>query len=163
MPCRLDFSLSFPHPEESPREEICNHRQRLVTSRLHSISPCSRRWNRNPCHYILFVLPLCPPITITDSVTATANTWQKQAAYHALSTLEIGNLSCIPVIFGATYPLINTYERFQAWESVHGLLPWQGVFAPYNATAEALGSDPTAGTNPNRISRGAFVQGYPNT
>jgi inosine-uridine nucleoside N-ribohydrolase len=76
--------------------------------------------------------------------------------------LEIGNLSCIPVYYGSTYPLINTYERFQAWEAVHGVLPWQGVFAPYNATAEATGSDPTAGTDPNRIAASAFPEGFPN-
>lgn len=73
-------------------------------------------------------------------------------------------MSCIPVYYGSTYPLINTYERFQAWEAVHGVLPWQGVFAPYNATAEALGSDPTAdSSDPNRISAAAFLEGYPST
>lgn len=69
----------------------------------------------------------------------------------------------MPVIYGATYPIINTAERFQAWEAVHGVLPWEGVFAPYNATAEALGSDPTSGTDPNRIVASAFLEGFPNT
>lgn len=32
---------------------------------------------------------------------------------HALATLEIGNLSCIPVHKGADYPLLNTPELFQ--------------------------------------------------
>lgn len=46
---------------------------------------------------------------------------------------------------------------------VHGKLPWEGVFAPYNATAEAVGSDPTANSSyPNRISASAFLEGYPN-
>jgi len=43
------------------------------------------------------------------------------------------------------------------------MLPWQGVFKPYNAAAEALGSDPTSGTNPNRIVNAAFVEEFPNT
>lgn len=94
---------------------------------------------------------------------ATANTWQHQTALHALATLEIGNLSCIPVYPGSTYPLVNTAARFQAWESIHGVLPWEGVFAPYNATAEALGSDPTSGDDPNRVVKGAFTEGFPNT
>jgi inosine-uridine nucleoside N-ribohydrolase len=80
----------------------------------------------------------------------------------ALATLEIGNLSCIPVIYGSTWPLLNNAERFQAWEAVHGVLPWQGVFAPYNSTAESLGSDPTSGNDPNRIVEGAFLEGFPN-
>lgn len=107
--------------------------------------------------------PYVPSSSTTNTTPATSNTWQKECAYHALATLEVGNLSCIPVIYGATYPLINTAERFQAWEAVHGVLPWQGAFAPYNATAEAAGSDPTSGTDPNRISRSAFVEGFPNT
>lgn len=59
--------------------------------------------------------------------------------------------------------MINTATRFQAWESVHGVLPWEGVFAAYNATAEELGSDPTSGNDPNRIRKNAFIEGYPNT
>lgn len=43
------------------------------------------------------------------------------------------------------------------------VLPWQGVFAPYNATAETLGLDPTAGSDANRIGKSAFLEGFPNT
>lgn len=35
------------------------------------------------------------------------------------------------------------------------------MFAPYNATAEALGADPTAGEDPNRLVGAAFVEGFP--
>ncbi|OBT71219.1 hypothetical protein VF21_09875 [Pseudogymnoascus sp. 05NY08] len=102
-------------------------------------------------------------IEILAITSSTANSWQKQCAYHALATLEIGNLSCIPVIYGSTYPLINNANRLQAWEMIHGELPWQGAFAPYNATAEATGSDPTSGSDPNRIAAAAFPEGLPNT
>lgn len=64
---------------------------------------------------------------------------------------------------GSTWPLLNTPTKFQAWEAVHGDLAWQGAFAPYNATAEALGSDPTSGDNPYRIIEKAFVEGFPST
>jgi inosine-uridine nucleoside N-ribohydrolase len=94
---------------------------------------------------------------------ATGDSWQRQGAYHALAALEIGNLSCIPVVYGATYPLINTVARMHTWEALNGPLVYQGVFAPYNATAEALGADPTSGTDPNRIEKAAFVEGFPNT
>lgn len=96
------------------------------------------------------------------SIKDTANTWQPQVAKHALSSLEAGNLSCIPVYAGATWPLLNTLERFHAWESIHGVLPWQGAFAPMNHTAEAQGNDPTSG-NPNRIVESALKAGVPNT
>ncbi|TVY83690.1 Uncharacterized protein LSUE1_G003805 [Lachnellula suecica] len=113
--------------------------------------------------FIPFLMALDAGIEILALTSSTSDSWQKQCAYHALATLEIGNLSCVPVIYGATYPLINTPERFQAWEMVHGVLPWQGAFAPYNATAEALGSDPTSGPDPNRIEKAAFLEGFPNS
>jgi inosine-uridine nucleoside N-ribohydrolase len=37
---------------------------------------------------------------------------------HALATLEIGNLSCIPVHKGADYPILNTPELFQTVSQV---------------------------------------------
>lgn len=92
----------------------------------------------------------------------TANSWALQTGLHALATLEVGNLSCIPVHKGADYPLLNTPKMFQTWELIHGVLPWEGAFAPENLTYEAEGNDPTSG-NPERISKSAFYEGYPNT
>ncbi|GAB7356881.1 hypothetical protein MBLNU459_g7744t1 [Dothideomycetes sp. NU459] len=92
----------------------------------------------------------------------TANSWALQTGLHALATLEVGGLSCIPVHKGADYPLLNTPELFQTWELIHGMLPWEGAFAKENLTYEALGNDPTSG-NPDRISKAAFFEGYPNT
>ena len=108
----------------------------------------------------LISLYIC--IYTDDDYTDSANTWAPQAAAHALATLEVGNLSCIPVYAGATWPLLNTPKRFQAWEFLHGSLPWQGVFKPENATAESMGSDPSSG-DPNRIVVSALPEGVPNT
>ena len=41
-------------------------------------------------------------------------------------------------------------------------MEWQGVFAPENLTAQALGNDPT-GKDPSQISRSVFIAGYSNT
>lgn len=54
---------------------------------------------------------------------------------YKLALLEIGNLSCIPVVEGATYPLIQTPQRLSLWQQLWGKLQWQGVFAPENLTA----------------------------
>lgn len=99
---------------------------------------------------------------IVGILSDTADSWALQTGLHALATLEVGNLSCIPVYRGADYPILNTPTLFQAWEDVHGVLAWQGAFAPENLTNEALGNDPTSG-DPSRISRSAFKEGYPNT
>ncbi|RDW64224.1 inosine-uridine preferring nucleoside hydrolase-like protein [Coleophoma crateriformis] len=112
--------------------------------------------------FIPFLIALDAGYEVLGLASDTANTWQHQVALHGLATLEVGNLSsCIPVVPGSTYPLLNTANKFQAWEAVHGDLAWQGAFAPYNATAEALGSDPTSGDDPNRVVKGAFLEGFP--
>ncbi|KAA6406894.1 MAG: hypothetical protein FRX48_09392 [Lasallia pustulata] len=92
----------------------------------------------------------------------TCDTWVDQTTLHALALLEIGNLSCIPVTKGVTYPLVQTPQRLSIWQQLWGRLQWQGVFAPENLTAESLGADPTSG-DPSRISRSAFIEGFPNT
>ena len=50
----------------------------------------------------------------------------------------------------------------QLWQQLWGNLAWQGAFAPENLTAESEGEDPT-GEDPSRISKAAFIEGYPNT
>ena len=95
-------------------------------------------------------------------VSSTSNTWALQGSLHALALLEIGNLSCIPVYRGSDYPLLNHPRLFQAWEAIHGDLPWQGAFLPENISFEAEGNDPTSGS-PDRVVKAAFYEGYPNT
>ncbi|RDW68482.1 inosine-uridine preferring nucleoside hydrolase-like protein [Coleophoma crateriformis] len=112
--------------------------------------------------FIPFLLALKADWKVLGLTSCTCNSWEHQQSLHALATLALGNLtSCVPIIQGATFPLLNTYQRFQAWEMVHGALPYEGVFRPYNATREALGSDPTAGDDPWRIIPEAFIEGFP--
>jgi inosine-uridine nucleoside N-ribohydrolase len=109
-----------------------------------------------------YLLALNAGWDVLGLTTCSGNTWMPQQVQHALGNLQLGNLSsCIPVYAGALYPLLNTFERFQAWEMVNGQLPYQGAFAPFNATAESLGANPSGGSDPSRIVRGAFSQGYP--
>lgn len=99
---------------------------------------------------------------IVGITSSTANSWAKQCGLHALALLEVGNLTCIPVYKGSDYPLLNNPKLFQAWELLHGKLPWEGAFAPLNHTMEAQGNDPTSG-NPDRVVKAAFLEGFPNT
>ncbi|KAK7934962.1 hypothetical protein PG985_000457 [Apiospora marii] len=98
---------------------------------------------------------------VVGIVGDTADSWALQTSLHGLAGLELGNLSeCIPVHKGADYPLINTPELFQVWETLHGKLPWEGAFAPENRTAEELGGERTSG-DPQRVNKAAFAEGYP--
>jgi inosine-uridine nucleoside N-ribohydrolase len=99
---------------------------------------------------------------VVGLISDTSDSWSLQCGMHALATLEIGNLDCIPVYRGADYPILRRPESFSVWEMMHGVLPWQGAFASENTTNELLGNNPTSG-NPDRIVRSAFIEGYPNT
>ncbi|KAI1340362.1 Inosine/uridine-preferring nucleoside hydrolase domain-containing protein [Xylariaceae sp. FL0016] len=110
----------------------------------------------------LFLMALDYGWNVLGLVGDTANSWAMQCSMHALALLEVGNLSCIPVYKGADYPLMMTPKLMQAWQTLQGNLPWQGVFKPYNETAEQLGSDPSDG-DPSRVNRAALLEGYPNT
>ncbi|KAI5363105.1 putative inosine/uridine-preferring nucleoside hydrolase domain, ribonucleoside hydrolase [Septoria linicola] len=98
---------------------------------------------------------------VVGVLSDTANSWALQCGLHALATLEVGDLGCIPVYRGADYPILNRPGLLQSWEDVHGVLAWEGAFAPENATAEENGFDVTSG-NPDRIAKSAFKEGYPN-
>lgn len=112
-----------------------------------------------------YLVPLWAGWDILGLLSDTSNSWSLQGGLHALASLEMGKLSdCIPVYRGADYPLLQTAHTFQMYEMLHGVLPWEGVFAKYNVTAEAAGNDPTSG-DPSRIVREAFERpyyGYPN-
>jgi inosine-uridine nucleoside N-ribohydrolase len=117
----------------------------------------------SPAGFLPYAQALRAGWDVLGITSDTANTWARQTAYHALATLERGNLSCIPVYKGSDYPLLNTPKLFQAWEEVHGKLAWEGAFAPEapeNSTTTE-NSDPTSG-DPNRIVRSAFTAGFPN-
>lgn len=110
---------------------------------------------------IPFLLALAGNMTVLGLTGDTANSWALQCSLHALALLEHGNLSCIPVALGQYLPITMTEARFNAWTAAWGKLEWDGVFAPENLTAEGLGNDPTGG-DPSRISKSAFLEGYPN-
>lgn len=111
--------------------------------------------------FIPFLQVLKANWDILGIVSDTSDSWALQCGLHALATLEVGDLGCIPVYKGADYPILSTPGLYTAWADVHGPLEWEGAFAPENQTNEALGNDPTSG-DPNRISKSAFKEGYPN-
>ncbi|CZT25243.1 related to inosine-uridine preferring nucleoside hydrolase [Ramularia collo-cygni] len=115
----------------------------------------------NSVGFVPFLQALKANWDVLGLVSDTSDSWALQCGLHALAILEVGDLECIPVYRGANYPLLNTPGLYRAWADVHGRLPWEGAFAPENQTKEALGNNPTSG-DPNRISKSAFKEGYPN-
>jgi len=54
--------------------------------------------------------------------------WQKESVAHTLRLLELIGRTDIPVVPGATYPLINSQEETRRWEQLYGKLPYKGAW-----------------------------------
>lgn len=158
----LSASLAAPAPQSTSPASYDSTGKNSTNSTTTSYQPkviLDNDWS--PTGFIPYLQALRAGWQVLGLTSSTSNSWSIQCGLHALATLEIGNLSCIPVYYGSDYPILNTPKLFQAWEEVHGKLAWEGAFKPENLTAEALGSDPTSGS-PKRISKAAFIEGYPN-
>src|SRR5580658_8712137 len=51
--------------------------------------------------------------------------WQRESVAHTLRMLELIHRTDIPVVPGATYPLINSQEETRRWETLYGKLPYK--------------------------------------
>jgi purine nucleosidase len=54
--------------------------------------------------------------------------WQKESVAHTLRLLELIGRTEVPVVPGATYPLINSEAEVQRWEMLHGKVPYKGAW-----------------------------------
>ncbi len=54
--------------------------------------------------------------------------WQKESVAHTLRLLELIGRTDVPVVAGATYPLINSEEATRRWEAMYGKVPYKGAW-----------------------------------
>ncbi len=68
------------------------------------------------------ILPLIadPKVKVLGFTVVTGDGWREEEANYLLRFLEIAGRTDIPVVKGAVYPLVNTYERTKIWEQAHG-------------------------------------------
>lgn len=76
---------------------------------------------------ILMVLQ-SPDVEVLGITIESGDGWQKENVAHALRMLELIGRPEIPVVPGATYPLINSEEATRRWEQLHGRLPYKGAW-----------------------------------
>jgi len=60
--------------------------------------------------------------------TVSGDQWVKEETQHALRTVEIANRLDVPVIEGAEFPLLNSKEETERWESMYGKLEYKGCW-----------------------------------
>lgn len=67
-------------------------------------------------------------VDVVGITTVSGNTWANRATAMALRGLEIAHRPEIPVVQGATYPLVNSEALTERWESLYGKLTWKGAW-----------------------------------
>jgi purine nucleosidase len=58
----------------------------------------------------------------------TGDAWRDEEVLHTLRLLEIIGRTDIPVVPGATFPLVNSKEFIARWETLYGKLVYQGAW-----------------------------------
>lgn len=69
-----------------------------------------------------------PGVEVVGITIESGDGWQKESVAHTLRMLELIHRTDIPVVPGATYPLINSQEETRRWETLYGKLPYKGAW-----------------------------------
>lgn len=67
-------------------------------------------------------------VEVLGIASVTGNSWSGRIVPHVLRGLELIDRPNIPVVKGATYPLLNTEAQTKLWEALYGRLTWKGVW-----------------------------------
>jgi purine nucleosidase len=65
---------------------------------------------------------------VLGMTTVSGDIWANRATAMALRGLEIAGRTDVPVIEGATYPLLNSEAMTDRWEALYGKLTWKGAW-----------------------------------
>jgi len=69
-----------------------------------------------------------PDVTVLGITIESGDGWQKESVAHTLRLLELIGRTEVPVVRGATYPLINSEAATKRWEALYGRLPYKGAW-----------------------------------
>ncbi|VVT15233.1 Nucleoside hydrolase [Sphingomonas aurantiaca] len=84
-----------------------------------------------------------PDVEVLGITTTSGSVWRDTATAYALRTVEIVGRADVPVVPGATYPLLNNEAATARWEGLYGRLEFKG---PWTAPAPGGASGAEAGT-----------------
>src|SRR5260370_31609000 len=66
-----------------------------------------------------------PETDVLGITVLTGDDWRDEEVQHTLRLMEIIGRTDIPVVPGATFPLVNSKEYIEKWETLHGKLIYQ--------------------------------------
>ena len=67
-----------------------------------------------------------PGVEVLGITTTSGSVWRDTATAYALRTVEILGRTDVPVVPGATYPLVNNEAATKRWEGLYGRLEFKG-------------------------------------
>jgi inosine-uridine nucleoside N-ribohydrolase len=67
-------------------------------------------------------------VTVLGVTIVTGDQWVKEETQHALRALEIAGRTDIPVVPGASTPLVNSKEEAELWEKQFGTIGFKGAW-----------------------------------
>jgi len=77
-----------------------------------------------------------PDVEVLGITTTSGSVWRDTATAYALRTVEILGRTDVPVVPGATFPLLNTQEATRRWEGQYGRLEFKGPWTEPGSGAE---------------------------
>ena len=69
-----------------------------------------------------------PGVQVLGLTIVSGSVWRDEGVAHALRMLEIAGRPDIPVVPGATFPLVNTEQATRRWEALYGKLVYKGAW-----------------------------------
>ncbi len=90
-----------------------------------------------------------PGVEVLGITTTSGSVWRDTATAYALRTLEILGRTDVPVVPGATLPLLNSAEATRRWEGLYGRLVFKGPWTDY-WPGDTIQEHPGAG-DPTRV------------
>src|SRR5882672_6262809 len=76
----------------------------------------------------LLVLVQSPEVEVLGITIVSGDQWRDEEVAHTLRLLEIIGRTDIPVVPGATFPLVRTHEEAQQWQERYGKVAYAGAW-----------------------------------
>src|SRR5882724_6960017 len=76
----------------------------------------------------ILIMIQSPDVEVLGITVESGDGWQKESVAHTLRMLEIIGRTDIPVVAGATFPLVNSAEATKRWEARYGKLVYKGAW-----------------------------------
>ena len=89
-------------------------------------------------------LPLLadPDVQLLGLTVTVGDDWENAESAHLRRFLEIARRTDIPVVDGATLPLVNSVARMRLWERAYGIIPWKGAWGGVGSIDKVPDSQP---------------------